>query len=138
MSSTASSSPAFDSRLRWVPAAMWVIAGAHTLLALTDSVWPDVVAAGVIGVAMGDDALASEAFGALYFLMVGVLFIALAHLTHVTWRTTGRLPRSLGSYLFISGVVITTVEFPMTGAWAVMVLGGYVLYVDHRMARPAP
>lgn len=127
--------PVVDARCRWIPPTMWVIAISHTLLALTDPVWRDVIDAGVIGKAVGDDPLAPKAFGNLYFLTTGVLFLALAHLTHTTLRRTGRVPAYLGWYLLVGGILVTTVEFPATGGWAVALVGAYVLYAA-RQARP--
>ncbi|WP_020393193.1 DUF6463 family protein [Kribbella catacumbae] len=120
-------------RLVWVPRALYALAALHTVAAVTDKEWLDIIDHGVVGAAAADDLqLRAESGFSLYFLTTGILMFAVADLAASHLKATGTLPARLGWYVLALGSFITVVHFPINGGWLVVMAGVAMLVLDRR------
>ncbi|WP_276310123.1 DUF6463 family protein [Nocardioides speluncae] len=117
---------------RWVPRALWVVTAIHLLFGLLgDAVWLEILRDGVVGTAWADDDLLSaERSYTLYFTATGIPLLAMAQLAQDRVRTTGRLPLYVGVNLLAFGVLVCTVQFPITGAWMILAIGVFAVWTS--------
>ncbi|WP_281259492.1 DUF6463 family protein [Streptomyces glaucescens] len=59
----------------------------------------------------------------IWFLACGVTLLALGTLARAALRSTGRVPAQIGWYLLGLGVPLCVIYFPVTGSWALPVIG---------------
>ena len=118
-----------DAHQRWIPRAMLAGAALHIASGLADPRTRDLVDAGLLGALDGDQG--REAI--LWFLALGLAFVALGELARWSVRVTGRLPTRLGEWLVGIGALIVIVE-PASGGWLVLGLGGWTMWAVRRTA----
>lgn len=119
---------------RWVPRALWAVTAIHLLFGLlADPVWLEIARDGVVGTGWADDdLLAAERGYALYFEVTGIALLGFTQLVYDRVRATGRLPVYVGTYLVAGGGLICLVQFPVTGAWSLLAVGVFALWVSLR------
>lgn len=123
-------------RLVWAPRALFALAALHSLVAVTDKVWLDIIDRGVVGVAAHGDALVrAEAGFTLYFAVSGIALFAMADAAASHLSLTGALPPRFGWYVLVVGLFILVVQFPLNGGWLVVALGAAVVLVDRHRQR---
>ncbi|MGW1997736.1 DUF6463 family protein [Embleya sp. NPDC001921] len=124
----------------WVPRLTVGLAVVHFAyaLAVDDYVWPQMVRDGLLATADDHDSVDyHQRESTLWFSVAGILLLALGTLGRHCLRTTGRLPVQIGWYLMASGVLLSVVEFPVTGGWLVAGIGILALAASRRSG-PVP
>ena len=108
-----------SSLLRWLP--RLVVGNAVFHIAAGLALWTplgEIADAGIVDSISGD----YERQSAFWYLMTGVVSLALGELARWTVRETGRIPARLGGWLI--GMGITGIVFwPASGFWLVAALG---------------
>ncbi|MEU7899605.1 DUF6463 family protein [Nonomuraea sp. NPDC049152] len=74
----------------------------------------------------------------VWFMVSGIALPALGTLTLHAVRTTGRVPAQIGWYLLAMGIPLCVLYFPVTGSWALLVIGVPALAAARRTNEAAP
>lgn len=95
---------------------VWAFAQPHA--------WADIAGDGFFRTSVDStapDHFAREA--SIWFMACGVALLALGTMSRHALRATGHLPAQVGWYLLGLGVPLTVFYFPVTGSWALVVIG---------------
>ncbi|RIQ22870.1 DUF6463 family protein [Jiangella rhizosphaerae] len=125
---------------RWIPRLITVTAVLHVGWAFAQPHdWSGLVADGFVR-ANVDTGAASYALreASIWFMAAGIALFALASLARTAVHETGRVPASLGWYLLALGVPLSLVYFPVTGSWALVVIGALSVYAARSPSSPRP
>ncbi|WP_026402421.1 DUF6463 family protein [Actinomadura rifamycini] len=121
---------------RWTPRLIIATAILHFVWAFAQpNAWADIVADGFVRTAVDTDAPGYfEREASIWFMGAGIALLALGTLTRQALRTTGRVPAQVGWYLLALGVPLSVIYFPVTGSWALVVIGVLALLAARRPA----
>ncbi|MFF5205669.1 DUF6463 family protein [Streptosporangium sp. NPDC000396] len=123
---------------RWVPRLIIATAVLHFVWALAQpNDWAGIVGDGFVRTAI--DPNAPEYYpreASIWFMAAGIVILAMGTLSLHVVRTTGRLPAQVGWYLLATGVPMCAIYFPVTGSWALVVIGVLALIAARRPAGP--
>lgn len=125
---------------RWIPRLIAGTAVLHVGWAFAQPHdWSGLMADGFVG-ANADTGAASYALreASIWFMAAGVALFAFASLARTAVRETGRLPAALGWFLLAMGVPLSLVYFPVTGSWALVVIGVLSVYAARSPSWPRP
>ncbi|MFC4052299.1 DUF6463 family protein [Actinomadura syzygii] len=123
---------------RWVPRSLFTIAAGHVAIGLVSdrTRWGGIVSEGLWNtVASDDDARRSS----LWFMLGGIALGGLAVLIRRSVIATGKMPPETGWILLSSAIPVCVLE-PVSGAWALLPLGGLALWAarrDHSAVEPS-
>ncbi|WP_433273404.1 DUF6463 family protein [Actinosynnema sp. CS-041913] len=110
---------------RWIPRLIVITAVLHFGWAFAQPhAWSAIVGDGFFRAVADDSApdfWAREA--TIWFMLCGVALLALGTLTGKALRDTGKLPAQTGWYLLVMGIPLSVLYFPVTGSWALVVIG---------------
>lgn len=124
---------------RWVPRLIIATSVLHFVWAFAQPhAWAAIAGDGFLSSVVDTEApdyFAREA--SVWFLTSGVAFLALGTLTRHMVRTTGRLPAQIGWYLLAIGIPQCVIYFPVTGSWALAVIGVLALVAARRTGETA-
>ncbi|MFD1934350.1 MULTISPECIES: DUF6463 family protein [Nonomuraea] len=119
---------------RWVPRLIIATALLHFVWALAQpNAWAAIAGDGFLGSVVDTEApdfWVRES--SVWFMTCGVALLALGTLTLHAVRTTGRVPAQVGWYLLAMGVPLCVLYFPVTGSWALLVIGVLALAAARR------
>lgn len=117
--------PQVNGTTRWVPRLILVTATLHFVWAFAQpNAWAGIARDGFFRTVVdpaAPDFWVREA--SVWFLAAGVALLAMGTLTRHAVLATGRLPKQVGWYLLAIGVPQTVIYFPVTGSWALIVIG---------------
>ncbi|MFD7325760.1 DUF6463 family protein [Streptomyces sp. NPDC059875] len=123
---------------RWVPRLVIATATLHFVWAFAQpNAWGAIADAGFLSSVVDTDA--ADYFdreASVWFMVSGIALLALGTLSRHIARTTGRLPAQLGWYLLAIGIPLCVIYFPVTGSWALLVIGVLALVATHRSQEP--
>ncbi|MFD0901820.1 DUF6463 family protein [Actinomadura sediminis] len=122
---------------RWTPRLIIATALLHFGWAFAQpNAWADIAGDGFVRTAVDTDAPGYfEREASIWFMSAGIALLAIGTLTRHVLRATGRLPAQVGWYLLALGVPMCAIYFPVTGSWALLIIGLLALYAARR---PAP
>lgn len=125
---------------RWIPRLIIFTALAHFAWAFAQPhAWNRIAADGFLSTVV--DVGAPDYWpreGSVWFLACGVMLLALGTMTAAMVRATGRVPAQVGWYLLAAGVPMCVIYFPVTGSWALPVIGVLALVAAKRADRTTP
>ncbi|MGP3975679.1 DUF6463 family protein [Streptomyces sp. 8N114] len=121
---------------RWIPRLIIATAVLHFVWAFAQpNAWAGIAQDGFVRTSIDSDAADYfEREASIWFLTCGVAFLALGTLARHTLRVTGHLPAQIGWYLLALGVPLCVIYFPVTGSWALPVIGILALIATRRTA----
>ncbi|RFU41969.1 hypothetical protein DZF91_09030 [Actinomadura logoneensis] len=124
---------------RWVPRLIIATAVLHFAWAfLQPNAWDDIVRDGFAAAVADPDAPGHwNREASVWFLIAGALLFVLGTMTRLAVRLTGRVPAQVGWFLLATGVPLCVLYFPVTGSWALLVLGVLALAATYR-TEPSP
>jgi hypothetical protein len=110
---------------RWIPRLIIVTALLHFVWAFAQpNDWAGIAADGFLRTSVDPDAPDYfEREASIWFLACGVTLLALGTLARAALRSTGRVPAQIGWYLLGLGIPLCVIYFPVTGSWALPVIG---------------
>ncbi|MFE3449950.1 DUF6463 family protein [Nonomuraea sp. NPDC059194] len=119
---------------RWIPRLIIATAVLHFVWAFAQpNAWAAIVADGflatVVDTGLPDFWIRESS---VWFMASGIALLALGTLTRQILRATGRVPAQIGWYLLALGVPMCALYFPVTGSWALVVIGVLVLAAARR------
>ncbi|MEU0569086.1 DUF6463 family protein [Nonomuraea sp. NPDC005983] len=124
---------------RWVPRLIILTSVLHFVWAFAQTnAWARIASDGFLS-AVADESAADywPREGSVWFMACGVALLALGTLSRHVVRTTGRLPAQIGWYLLALGVPLCVLYFPVTGSWALPVIGVLALLAARKSAPDA-
>lgn len=110
---------------RWVPRLIIATALLHFAWAFAQpNAWHEIVHDGFAATITDPDAPTYwKRDATVWFLTSGVLLLLVGTLTRQAVRLTDRIPAQTGWTLMATGIPLTTLYFPATGSWALIILG---------------
>lgn len=110
---------------RWVPRLIIATAVLHFVWAFAQpNSWAVIAREGFF--ATNVDSEAADYFvheASIWFMASGFAMLAIGTLSLHVVRATGRLPAQVGWYMLVIGVPLCVIYFPVTGSWAMVVIG---------------
>lgn len=119
---------------RWVPRLIIATSVLHFVWAFVQpNAWDDIFRDGFAATVVDTDAPGYwNREASVWFLTSGALLLVLGTMTRLAVRLTGRMPAQVGWFLLATGVPLCAIYFPVTGSWALVVLGALALIATYR------